>query len=84
MNILYGAYTLLTGGLFLSCLPPFWIYTRLSGRHSENLKERLGHVSPKLAQTLSGSPHVWIHAVSLGEVKVAAPIIKALRQNPWR
>ncbi len=80
MSILYGAYTLLTGGLFLSCLPPFWIYTRLSGRHGENLKERLGHVSPKLAQTLSGSPRVWIHAVSLGEVKVAAPIIKALRQ----
>ena len=80
MSILYGAYTLLTGGLFLSCLPSFWIYTRLSGRHSENLKERLGHVSPKLAQILSGSPRIWIHAVSLGEVKVAAPIIKALRQ----
>jgi 3-deoxy-D-manno-octulosonic-acid transferase len=31
-------------------------------------------------QTLSGSPRVWIHAVSLGEVKVAVPIIKALRQ----
>jgi 3-deoxy-D-manno-octulosonic-acid transferase len=80
MNILYGVYTFLAGGLLVSCLPPFWVYTRLSGRHGENLKERLGHVSPKLAQTLSGSPRVWIHAVSLGEVKVAAPIIKALRQ----
>ena len=80
MNILYGAYTFLTSSLFLSCLPPFWVYTRLSGRHSENLKERLGHIPPKLVQTLSGSPRVWIHAVSLGEVKVAVPIIKALRQ----
>lgn len=80
MDILYGAYTLLTSSVFLFCLPPFWIYTRLSGRYRENLKERLGHVSPKLAQTLSGSPRVWIHAVSLGEVKVAVPIIKALRQ----
>jgi len=80
MNILYGVYTFLTGGLLVSCLPPFWVYTRLSGRHGENLKERLGHVSPKLAQTLSGSPRVWIHAVSLGEVKVAVPIIKALKQ----
>ena len=80
MNILYGAYTLLTGGLFLSCFPPFWIYTRLSGRYGENLKERLGHVSPKLLQTLSGSPRIWIHAVSLGEVKVTAPIIEALRR----
>ncbi|UCG66196.1 MAG: 3-deoxy-D-manno-octulosonic acid transferase [Deltaproteobacteria bacterium] len=80
MNILYGAYILLTGGLILFCLPPFWIYTRLSGRYGENLKERLGHVSPKLARTLSGSPRVWIHAVSLGEVKVAAPIIRVLRE----
>ena len=80
MNILYGAYTLLTSSLFLSCLPPFWVYTRLSGRHSENLKERLGHIPPKLVQTLSGSPRVWIHAVSLGEVKVACSIINALRQ----
>jgi len=80
MNILYGAYTLLTSSLFLSCLPPFWVYTRLSGRHSENLKERLGHISLKLVQTLSGSPRIWIHAVSLGEVKVAGSIINALRQ----
>ena len=64
----------------MSCLPPFWVYTRLTGRHSENLKERLGHIPPKLVQTLSGSPRVWIHAVSLGEVKVADSIINALRQ----
>jgi 3-deoxy-D-manno-octulosonic-acid transferase len=80
MNILYGAYTFLTSSLFLPCLPPFWIYTRLRGRHGENLKERLGYISLKLLQTLSGSPRVWIHAVSLGEVKVAVPIINALRQ----
>jgi 3-deoxy-D-manno-octulosonic-acid transferase len=80
MNILYGAYTFLTSSLFLSCLPPFWIYTRLRGRHGENLKERLGNIPPKLVQTLSGSPRIWIHAVSLGEVKVADSIINALRQ----
>jgi len=80
MNILYGAYTLLTSSLFLSSLPPFWIYTRLRGRHGENLKERLGYIPPKLLQTLSGSPRIWIHAVSLGEVKVADSIINALSQ----
>ncbi len=80
MSFLYGAYTLLTSGLFLSCLPPFWIYARASGRYGEDLKERFGFVPPKLAQALSGSPRVWIHAVSLGEVKVAIPIINALRE----
>ena len=80
MNILYGAYTFLTSSLFLSSLPPFWIYTRLRGRHGENLKERLGYIPPKLVQTLSGSPRIWIHAVSLGEIRVADSIVKALRR----
>lgn len=78
MNILYGAYTLLASGLFLSCVPSFWIYTRLSGRYAEGLKERLGHISSSLVQSLSGSPRIWIHAVSLGEIKVADPIIRAI------
>jgi len=30
-------------------------------------------------QLLSGSPRIWMHAVSLGEVRVAASIINALR-----
>jgi 3-deoxy-D-manno-octulosonic-acid transferase len=80
MNILYGAYTFFTGSLFLLCFPPFWVYTRLSGRYRKNLNERLGYIPPKLLQTLSGSPRIWIHAVSLGEVKVAVPIINALSQ----
>jgi len=77
-RLLQGAYTLLTGGLFMSCLPPFFIYTRLSGRYGDNLGERLGYVPAHLSKKLSGSPRIWIHAVSLGEVKVAAPIIEAL------
>jgi len=79
-RLLQGAYTLLTGGLFMSCLPPFFIYTRLSGRYGENLRERLGYVPTRLSKKLSGSPRIWMHAVSLGEVKVAAPIIQALRR----
>ena len=79
-NILYGAYTLLNCGLFLTCLPPFLIYTHLTGRYNKNLKERLGHLPRSLEKTLSGKPRIWIHAVSLGEVKVADPIIKSLKQ----
>ena len=80
MNILYGVYTLLTSSLLLSCLPPFWLYTRISGRHGENLKERLGCVSRGTGRRLTGSPRIWIHAVSLGEVRVAVCIIEALER----
>jgi len=79
-NILYGAYTLLNCGLFLFCIPSFLIYTHLTGRYNKDLKERLGHLPSTLAKTLQGKPRVWIHAVSLGEGKVANPIIKALKQ----
>ncbi|MBW1674458.1 MAG: 3-deoxy-D-manno-octulosonic acid transferase [Deltaproteobacteria bacterium] len=80
MNIFYGAYTFFTGSLFLSCFPPFWVYTRLSGRYRKNLNERLGYIPSGILQTLSGSPRIWIHAVSLGEIRVADSIVKALRR----
>jgi 3-deoxy-D-manno-octulosonic-acid transferase len=80
MSFVYEAYIALTSGLFVSCLPPFWIYTRLSGRYKRGFGERLGFVPCTLTQRLSGSPRIWIHAVSLGEVKVATPLVKALRK----
>ncbi|MCK4391025.1 MAG: 3-deoxy-D-manno-octulosonic acid transferase [Desulfobacterales bacterium] len=80
MKFLYAAYLALTSGLFVSCLPPFWIYTRLSGRYRKGFGERLGFVPRTLTQCLAGSPRIWIHAVSLGEVKVAAPLVKALKR----
>ncbi len=80
MNILYSTYTFLTSGLALSCFPPFWFYSRMSGRFHKSLKERLGYVAPGTTQALSGSPRIWVQAVSLGEVKVAEPIIRALQR----
>jgi 3-deoxy-D-manno-octulosonic-acid transferase len=79
-RILYGAYALLGGGLFVSCFPLFYLYTRLSGRYGRDLKERLGCVPRELVDNLAGSPRIWLHAVSLGEIGVAASIVKALRE----
>ena len=80
MSMLYGPYTILTGGLFLALFPAFWVYSRVTGRYGGHLKERLGFIPPKVFNSLSGSPRIWIHAVSLGEVKVAEAIIHALRR----
>ena len=80
MNPLYTAYTLLTSGIFISCFPSFWLYTRLSGRYRKGLKQRLGFVPRVQGQDLLESPRIWLHAVSLGEVKVAAPMVKSLRK----
>jgi 3-deoxy-D-manno-octulosonic-acid transferase len=78
MNFAYKAYRFLSTGLCLMLIPPFWLYTRLAGRHRESLKQRLGLYPYRLINRISGSPRIWVHAVSVGEVSVAAAIIEAL------
>jgi 3-deoxy-D-manno-octulosonic-acid transferase len=78
MTILYATYLFLTTGLFIFLFPYFFIYTFITGRYRGHIEERLGFVPEKIIGQLSGSPRIWIHAVSLGEVKVAAAIIEAL------
>ena len=77
MRILYLPYTVLFSILFVVLFPAFWIYTRITGRYSGHFSERLGLVPDHVLKRLSGHPRIWIHAVSLGEVKVAAAIINA-------
>ena len=79
MKLLYGAYFTLSGGLFISLFPAFWIYTRITGKYRRHLEERLGVFPPEVVQCLKGRPRIWMHTASLGEVKVAASIVKALR-----
>src|SRR4030042_6566326 len=79
MNILYGTYALISRSLFLACFPIFWLYTRFKGQYGEELKERFGYIDSGITKYLTGSPRIWIHAVSLGEIKAAESIINSLR-----
>ena len=81
MKPLYTAYTALTSGLFLTGFPIFWLYTHLTGRHKRGLKERLGFVPHIISSGSRHRPRIWIHAASLGEVRVASPIISSLRRQ---
>ena len=45
----------------------------------KHFQERLGFLPAKAVKSLSGSPRIWIHGASLGEVRVAAAIIKSLQ-----
>ncbi len=73
-HIYRAAGTALTAAL----LPFFLIYSKCTGIYQRNLRERLGLIP--LTQGTSARPRFWMHAVSLGEVKVAASIHKALRR----
>ena len=81
MNIFYGLYVILYSSLFVFFFPFFWLYTRITGRYSEHLEERLGILPSLVFQRLKGTPSIWIHAVSLGEVKVAASIIESMKRR---
>ena len=79
MNLPYSAYKSISSGLFLSLFPSFWLYTRITGKYRKNLYQRIGLYPQKLIASISGSPRIWIHAVSVGEVNVAIPIIESLQ-----
>jgi 3-deoxy-D-manno-octulosonic-acid transferase len=81
MSFLYNAYRALTCGVFLTCLPPFWLYTRVSRHYRKGFGERLGFFPATLSEKRVGSPRVWIHAASLGEVKVARAVASHLHKQ---
>ncbi|MDD2388856.1 MAG: 3-deoxy-D-manno-octulosonic acid transferase [Desulfobacterales bacterium] len=78
MNIAYPIYKYITSGLFLAGFPFFWGYVRQTGRREDEIRQRLGYYPPGLPSRRAGTPNLWIHAVSVGEVKAAVPIIEAL------
>jgi 3-deoxy-D-manno-octulosonic-acid transferase len=65
----------LAAGMATACLPPAWLAAKLAGRWQE-LRPRAGlyrHLAP--AQP---GPRVWLQAVSVGEVSVAAAVAEEL------
>jgi len=78
MNFAYPIYKYITSGLFLAGFPFFWGYIRQTGRREDDIRQRLGYYPTGLPARRAGTPIIWIHAVSVGEVKAAVPIVEAL------
>ena len=78
MSLLIKAYAALSSGIFVAGLPPFWLYTRLTGRFRRGFKERLGLFPVQGLRRGPPSRRLWIHAASLGEVRVARSITNHL------
>lgn len=56
----------------IALLRLFW-KSRLQKEYRQNISERLGFYNKKLSKNI-----VWVHAVSVGETRAAAPLIHAL------
>jgi 3-deoxy-D-manno-octulosonic-acid transferase len=79
MNFAYAAYALISSGLAVTALPFYWSFSRLMSGQRVPITQRLG-VYHQSFRHLSGSPRIWIHAVSVGEVNVACAVIHGLKQ----
>ena len=79
MKLAYFVYRFFSNVLFLIFLPLYIIYSIITGRFSQRSRERLGLYPSSTTAGISGSPRIWLHAVSVGEVGTAVAIIEALR-----
>jgi len=66
--------------------PYYAMIILFTGKYRESLGAKLSLGSNPVSGAGPGRPRIWIHAVSVGEVTAAAPIVTALREelpNAW-
>jgi 3-deoxy-D-manno-octulosonic-acid transferase len=66
----------------------FWIYALftapfffLRGKHKEGWSERWGNLSSETKTWLKKGPVLWVHAVSVGEARLACLLIKRIKKR---
>ncbi|MBI4634338.1 MAG: 3-deoxy-D-manno-octulosonic acid transferase [Deltaproteobacteria bacterium] len=52
-----------------------------AGKYRKGLGQRFGILPSEVLAGMSGSPRIWVHAVSVGEVTAAAPVIASLKDQ---
>ncbi len=57
--------------------PFFLVYSLLTGKHRDSLRERFGYLADVRFKKAK-QQRIWIHAASVGEVQVAKPLLKEL------
>jgi 3-deoxy-D-manno-octulosonic-acid transferase len=76
MYILYN--TILLAAAFV-ILPYFLLKMVFTGKYRKSLVQKLGGRQTQILTNLGGGPRLWVHAVSVGEVTAAAPIVASLK-----
>ncbi len=76
LTLLYNL-TLLAG--FVLVAPYYAFKILVAGKYRRSIGQKLGVIPAETTSALEGRPRIWVHAVSVGEVTAAAPIVAALR-----
>ncbi len=78
---MFFLYNLLMFVVGLFAIPYYAVKMWATGKYRKSLTRKFGYVDPGFFRGLQGSPRIWIHAVSVGEVTAAAPIVASLREH---
>jgi 3-deoxy-D-manno-octulosonic-acid transferase len=78
MLVLYNI--LLTVAAALA-VPYYGAKILFTGKYRHSIGPKLGLNPPDIFKGMRGAPRIWMHAVSVGEVTAAAPIMAALRSD---
>jgi 3-deoxy-D-manno-octulosonic-acid transferase len=76
----YILYNLLFGAFGVGVLPFFLAKVIFSREKRKVFAQKLGFIPEKTLAGMKGKPRIWVHAVSLGEVSAAHPLIRKLRE----
>lgn len=72
-------YNILLGIASVFAVPYFALRMMMTGKYRKSLGSKFGFMPPGVFEKMKGSPRIWIHAVSVGEVTAAAPIVASIR-----
>jgi 3-deoxy-D-manno-octulosonic-acid transferase len=76
LHVLYNVTTLLG---FLLLAPYYAFKILVAGKYRQSIRQKLGAMPDEMVSAVKGRPRIWVHAVSVGEVTAAAPIVAALK-----
>ncbi|MFA4917037.1 MAG: 3-deoxy-D-manno-octulosonic acid transferase [Syntrophales bacterium] len=77
---MFALYNILLWIAALLAVPYYLAKMILTGKYRKSLGQKFGFISPDLIFRMKGKPRIWVHAVSVGEVTAAAPVIISLRE----
>lgn len=76
-----GLYNTLLFAAAVFAVPFYGAQMLLTGKYRRSLGPKFGRLLPDFSSRMKGTPRIWVHAVSVGEVTAAAPIVTALRSR---
>ncbi len=77
MYILYNTVLLIAA---IIVIPYYFFKIAFTGKYRRSIIPKLGGKQAQILANLKNAPRVWVHAVSVGEVTAAVPIVSSLKQ----